>query len=151
MGKKIISFSLYGNRCEYTIGAICNAELAKIIYPGWICRFYYGDSVPKEIIEELSGYDNVELVLMNEGPEYIFPMMWRFLGIDDDDVEVMISRDADARLSYREKVCVDIFMESNLSFWSVYEHGLLGLSAGEMEYTNISGRVRTHAKTQCAT
>ena len=47
--KKIISFSLYGTESKYTHGALCNAELAKVIYPEWICRFYCGESVPREI------------------------------------------------------------------------------------------------------
>jgi hypothetical protein len=120
--KKLITFCLYGQQPKYTYGMISNVEIAKTIFPDWICRIYYGNSVPTDIIDKLKTYDNVELVLMNEGSEYIFPMMWRFLGIDDDDVEVMISRDADARLSYREKVCVDIFMESNYLLHSIRDN-----------------------------
>jgi hypothetical protein len=120
--KKLITFCLYGQQPKYTYGMISNVEIAKTIFPDWICRVYYGNSVPTDIIDKLKTYDNVELVLMNEGPEYIFPMMWRFLGIDDDDVEVMISRDADARLSYREKVCVDIFMKSDYLLHSIRDN-----------------------------
>jgi len=36
MKKKIISFSLWGDKPMYTIGAIKNAKLAEEIYPGWI-------------------------------------------------------------------------------------------------------------------
>jgi hypothetical protein len=118
--KKIISFSLYGSDTKYTIGMICNAELAKIIYPDWICRVYYNNSVPKEIIESLSNYSNVELVSMDGNN--IFPMMWRFLSIDDNDIEIMISRDSDSRLSYREKKCVDIFIESDKLLHSIRDN-----------------------------
>lgn len=120
--KKIISFSLYGAQIKYSYGMISNVEIAQVIFPDWICRIYYGKSVPSEIVEQLKTYPNVELCLMDEGEEYIFPMMWRFLAIDDDDVEVMISRDADARLSYREKHCVDIFMESNYLLHSIRDN-----------------------------
>lgn len=120
--KKIISFSLYGVQIKYSYGMISNVEIAQVIFPDWICRIYYGKSVPSEIVEQLKTYPNVELCLMDEGEEYIFPMMWRFLAIDDDDVEVMISRDADARLSYREKHCVDIFMESNYLLHSIRDN-----------------------------
>ena len=51
--KKVISFSLWGDNPKYTIGAIRNAELIETIYPGWIGRFYCGESVPKEIVNEL--------------------------------------------------------------------------------------------------
>lgn len=120
--KKLITFSLYGQQLKYTYGMVSNVEIAKIIFPDWICRIYYGNSVPKEIIDKLGEYSNVELVLMDEGPEHIFPMMWRFLAIDDEDVEIMISRDADARLSYREKVCVNTFMESSHLLHSIRDN-----------------------------
>jgi hypothetical protein len=120
--KKVISFSLYGSKSEHTQGIICNVELAKIIYPEWVCRIYYGESVPKEIIDILKEHENVEMVLMPEGAEYLFSMMWRFLAIDDDDVEISLSRDADSRLSYREKACVDIFMESDKLLHSIRDN-----------------------------
>lgn len=120
--KKIISFSLYGGQQKYSYGMISNVEIAQVIFPDWICRIYYGKSVPSEVIEQLRTYSNVELYLMDEGEEHIFPMMWRFLAIDDEDVEVMISRDADARLSYREKHCVDIFMESEFLLHSIRDN-----------------------------
>ena len=50
---KIISFSLWGNNPKYTIGAIRNAELAKIIYPDWMCKFFVGSDTPVNIIDTL--------------------------------------------------------------------------------------------------
>lgn len=119
--KKIISYSLYGGAKKYWYGMLCNVEQAKIIYPGWICRVYYDSSVPHDVIKELSTVDNVELVNMDGITEY-FKMSWRFLAIDDDDVEIMICRDADSRLSWREKTCVDIFMESDKLLHSIRDN-----------------------------
>lgn len=119
--KKIISFSLYGSDNKYTHGAICNAELAKIIFPDWECRFYCGDSVPSQVVEILKGYDNTEVIPMKEDGSFSY-MMWRFLPIDDDDVEIMLSRDTDSRLSYREKFCVDLFIESDFLLHSIQDH-----------------------------
>ena len=51
--KKLITFSLYGQQLKYTYGMVSNVEIAKIIFPDWICRIYYGNSVPKEIIDKL--------------------------------------------------------------------------------------------------
>jgi len=120
--KKIISFCLYGSDLRYCNGIICNIELANIIYPGWICRIYYGESVPNEVIERINKYENTEVILMKEGPDEMSPMIWRFLAIDDEDVEVMLSRDADARLSYREKTCVDIFLNSESILHSIRDN-----------------------------
>jgi hypothetical protein len=127
--KKIISFSLYkGINCltnpnVYNYGTLCNIELAKIIYPEWICRIYYGESISEDIIEKISKYDNVELCPMDENENYHYAM-WRFLAIDDEDVEIMISRDADSRLSYREKKLVDIFEKSNFLLHSIRDNRL---------------------------
>jgi len=37
---KVISMSLYGAARRYTMGAVRNAQLAPVIYPGWSLRFY---------------------------------------------------------------------------------------------------------------
>jgi hypothetical protein len=121
--KKIISFSLYGNNPKYTYGAICNAEIAKIIYPDWVCRFYCGNSVPQNIIKILSNYDNVEIVEMVED-NVISYMTWRFLSYDDSDVDIVICRDTDSRLSFREKRLVDLFISSDFLFHDIRDHHL---------------------------
>ena len=117
--KKIISFSLWGNNPKYTIGAIKNAELSKIIYPDWICRFYCGKSVPLDIIEKLKSYDNVEVIEMDEYGDWN-GMFWRFYACEDADV--MISRDTDSRLSFREKSAVDEWMNSDKDFHIMRDH-----------------------------
>jgi hypothetical protein len=139
--KKIISFSLYGDNEKYTLGALCNVELAKIIYPDWICRFYCGGSVPTHIIDALKTYENTEIIPMSEDEKYTY-MSWRFLPIDDDDVDIMISRDADSRLSFREKKLVDIFVESNYLLHDIRDHTLhnhiMGGIFGIKKEANIS-------------
>jgi len=37
---RVISMSLYGSGRRYTMGAVRNAQLAPVIYPGWTLRFY---------------------------------------------------------------------------------------------------------------
>lgn len=122
--KKIISFSLYkgvNNPNVYNYGVLCNIELAKIIYPDWICRIYCGNSVPTDIVEKISSYDNTEVILMEENEELSY-RMWRFLPIDEEDVSVMLCRDADSRLSYREKALVDIFLNSDSLVHSIRDN-----------------------------
>ena len=101
--KKIISFSLWGNNPKYVKGAIRNAELGIKYFPGWICRFYIGNSTligSSNDIQLLKSIDNVEIITMEEEGDWT-GMFWRFYPIADKDVTVMISRDVDARLSYR--------------------------------------------------
>jgi hypothetical protein len=119
--KKLISFCLWGNNKKYTIGAIKNAKLAQEIYPGWICRFYTGQSVPKDIIDELKKIDNTEIIQMNE-PGNNTSMFWRFLPASENNIEMMISRDTDSRLNLREKLAVDEWINSDKGFHIMRDH-----------------------------
>jgi len=119
--KKIISFGLWGENTRYTIGALKNADLAKEIYPDWICRYYVGKSTPIEIIKSLYEKDNTEIIIMNEQGDWN-GMFWRFFPASDSDVEVMISRDSDSRLSQREKAAVDEWLDSDKGFHIMRDH-----------------------------
>ena len=119
--KKIISFSLWGSNPVYTIGAVRNAELAKEIYPDWICRFYIGKSVPIEIIDSLVKKNNTEVFIMNEDGDWT-GMFWRFYPASEPDVEVMISRDTDSRLDLREREAVDEWLASDKDFHIMRDH-----------------------------
>lgn len=119
--KKIISFGLWGANTRYTIGALKNADLAKEIYPDWICRYYIGKSTPIEIVKSLYEKDNTEIFIMNEQGDWN-GMFWRFYPASDSDVEVMISRDADSRLTEREKLAVDEWLASDKDFHIMRDH-----------------------------
>jgi len=119
--RKIISFSLWGDDNKYTIGAIKNAQLLNSIFPGWIARFYCGTSVPENIIKELKGYSNVEVVIMSEEGNWN-GMFWRFFPASELDVDVMISRDTDSRLNEREKSAVDEWLASDKDFHIMRDH-----------------------------
>ena len=123
---KVISFCLWGNNSKYTVGAIINAELAKTIYPGWTCRYYIGDTVPADIIQKLSSLDNCEIVKTNTPGDWA-GMYWRFLPASDEKVDVMISRDTDSRLNVKEKVAVDMWINSNFLFHIMRDHPYHGV------------------------
>ena len=118
--KKLICFSLWGDDSTYTIGAIKNADLAKKHYPGWICRYYIADCVPKNIIDELSNKDNVEIKEMGKGDWAA--MFWRFYPASESDVDVMISRDTDSRLNSREAAAVEEWLKSDKDFHIMRDH-----------------------------
>lgn len=124
---KIISFSLWGDGLKYTIGAIKNAELAKIVYPDWVCRFYIGQSTPKDIVNKLKEFENTEVVEMDVLGD-LTGMFWRFYPASDENVEVMISRDCDSRLNIREKAAVDKWLKSEESFHIMRDHPNHGVS-----------------------
>jgi hypothetical protein len=112
---KVIAFSLWGAGSRYTLGALQNASLAKIVYPDWVCRFYVGQSTPRIIVDMLEEFDNVQIIKMPEEGDWT-GMFWRFLAASDPHVEVMISRDCDSRLWFREKAAVDEWLASDKDF-----------------------------------
>jgi len=121
--KKVITFSLWGNNPTYNIGAIKNAILAKKFYPDFECWFYiHKESVPNETIIELQKNENTRIIFKNGNLNNCKPMMWRFEAIDEDDVEIMLSRDTDTRFLLREKLAVDEWLESNKLFHIMRDH-----------------------------
>lgn len=121
MTERVISFSLWGDQPKYTAGALRNAELAPSIYPGWICRFHCGRSVPGAIVERLRGFAHVEVVAMAEPGDWR-GLFWRFLAAADPGVEVMLSRDTDSRLTPRERAAVDAWLASDRDFHVMRDH-----------------------------
>lgn len=118
--KKIISFSLWGSDPNYTVGAVRNAELAPKIYPGWICRFYVDpNSVPQGIVDVLRNF-GCEIILMGLGDYRA--TLWRFLPASDLDAEIMLSRDTDSRLTERDRIAVDEWLESGKGFHIIRDH-----------------------------
>lgn len=119
--KKIISFSLWGDKPTYTVGAIENAKLAETLFNDWICRFYVGTSVPSEIISELRIRKNVEVIEMLCEGDWT-SMFWRFEAASDSDVDIVLSRDTDSRLSLRERFAVDEWLKSDKDFHIMRDH-----------------------------
>lgn len=118
--KKIISYSLWGNIDIYCIGAVKNAILAKKYFPGWKCRFYYDNTVPKKIIDYLNNLDNTEMFFIEKpsgGKKFKdngqFGMFWRFYPFNDDNVEIWLARDTDSRLSKYEYYEIEKFINSD--------------------------------------
>ena len=114
MGKKVISFSLYGKHPDYTLGAIANARHANRAYPGWVCRFYVADDVPKSIVSRLLAH-GAEVVNMGQhfGHEAMF---WRLFAAFEPENEIVIFRDADSRFNKCELVMVNDWLASGKKF-----------------------------------
>jgi hypothetical protein len=119
--KKVISFSLYGNKEIYNKGAIENAKLVKQIYgEEWEGWFYISEEVSNDIINEIEKYGKVIIIKK----EYWIKngTFWRMLPIEENDVEIMCVRDVDSRLSKREKELVDIFLKSEKEIHIIRDH-----------------------------
>ena len=121
MFKKVISFSLWGSNPLYTIGAIKNANLALTLYPDWGCVFYCNSCVPLEIISTLQSIKNTTVILYDSVGDFRSALN-RFLIVDDPEVEYAIFRDADSRLSMREKHAVDDWLKNNTDIHIMRDH-----------------------------
>ena len=120
--KKIISFIIWENKPEQVVGALANAIYAAEVYPDWICRFYATKSLDKESVKRLGEMAHVEVVPIDTHPTDYKNTLYRFLPAGEPDVNVMISRDVESRISYREKYAVDEWLESDRMFHVMHDH-----------------------------
>jgi hypothetical protein len=124
---RIVSFALWGDIPRYTVGAVRNAHLAPLVYPGWVCRFYCGTSVPTATLEALTHMPHVQVVVVPEPGDW-GGNFWRFRPAGEPDVEVMLSRDTDSRLGARERAAVDAWLASDRDFHVMRDHPWHGTS-----------------------
>jgi hypothetical protein len=119
---KVVSYCLWGNNPKYTVGAVRNAELVKSHYPDWQAWFYVGSSTSKDVVASLVN-EGAKVIEMEEPGDWR-GMFWRFYPASDPNVEVMISRDCDSRISQREVDAVNDWLDSGLPFHIMRDHPL---------------------------
>lgn len=117
----VISFSLYGTDDRYCHGAVRNVELAKRIYPDWVCRFYVDSSVPENCVEKLKSL-GAQIFSGNPSKGPMYGRYWRFQVAADTSVTRFIIRDTDSRLNTREKAAVDEWIISGKKFHMMRDH-----------------------------
>lgn len=106
---------------RFLVGAIKNAVLAERFFPGFTVRYYVSKQVPYWVKSTLMLFPDVEVIEVPE-PENNLSRMWRFMAILDEEVDVVLSRDVDARLSRREAEAHQEFMDSEYGFHIIRDH-----------------------------
>ena len=140
--EKIFSFSLYGNKSIYNLGAINNAiKIREIFGEDWIIRFYV-KNVNSMILDKLNEL-GCEIIDMTNS--YIKNgMFFRFLSIKKNNI-VMI-RDCDSYVSYREKMMITDFLNSKKKLHIIRDHpnhkehitgGLFGFNNSDIDIEEI--------------
>lgn len=114
-----LSFSLWGNKPIYNVGVIKNALLWKEIYPNWQMVVYYDNTVPKETIDKLNELD---VLTIDFTDKKLYGMFWRFFAVDLPNSEYCIFRDSDSRITLREKMAVDEWINSGKSIHVMRDH-----------------------------
>lgn len=115
---RYISYSLWGDNELYNIGMVKNAQQVPEIYPNWQMVVYHDNSVPKETLHILEDLN----VKMFNVDGHTHGMFWRFFAADLPDCEYVIFRDGDSRLSIREKMAVDEWIESGKTIHVMRDH-----------------------------
>ena len=124
---KYLSFSLWGDKPIYNVGAIKNAELWKTIYPDWQMVVYHDDTVPKETIDKLN---NQDVITVDVTEKNLYGMFWRFFAVDLPNSEYCVFRDTDSRITIREKMAVDEWVNSGKSIHVMRDHPAHGIPFG---------------------
>lgn len=122
-----LSFSLWGDKPIYNVGAIKNAELWKTIYPDWQMVVYYDNTVPIATIEKLN---SLNVLTIDVTEKNLYGMFWRFFAVDLTDSEYCIFRDTDSRVTVREKMAVDEWINSGKSIHVMRDHPAHGIPYG---------------------
>lgn len=153
--KRVISFSLWGNHPKYDVGAIENAKLAKIFYPGWVAVFYVGHTTSLNVIQKLQ-QEGAEVIIKRVVDEWS-GLFWRYSALLDSTIEVCIFRDTDSRLSPREKNAVDDWLSTKYNFHVMRDHpqhncAILGGMWGIKKYlipTELQNRMTLYTYLNC--
>jgi len=133
VGKKIISYSCWGRNKMYLCGLLENIKLAKVLFPGWIVRAYCASDLSPNILKDAKDL-GCEIVLKK--PTLGFQgLFWRLEVADDPEVDRFIVRDTDSRLTKRDALCVEEWINSDLPFHIIRDcesHGawILGATFG---------------------
>lgn len=144
MKDKIISFSLWSNNPKYVVGLRRNLELMRDVYPDWKAAVYWGTDIDRRdrsaIINEFIDIWGASSIIGGADWRNLFH---RFRVLEDmKDADLFISRDCDSRLSEREAVAVEAWVDSEYGFHTIHDHyhhsvpilgGMFGIKRGIMD------------------
>jgi hypothetical protein len=106
------SFCLYGpENPRYYPGMLENVYLAGIHFPTWKVYVYYAPDVDNSMVQHLAACGNV--VLRPTGITGEKNMIHRFFAIDEPGVDVMMVRDADSRIHWKDRWSIREFVASS--------------------------------------
>lgn len=139
----VISMCLWGSNPRYTNGAIRNAQLAPVVFPGWTLRFYIPP--PDAKVPTYRIPLNIESKLLSLGAEVRYTKLTykdskhcKFLVTTESDIDAFIIRDPDMRLTDRDAKVVAEWMASNKTVHCIRDNPR-ELRAGEMLSHSLLG------------
>jgi hypothetical protein len=105
------SFCLYNAYDPfYYVGLLENIKLIHRHFPGWLIYVYIGNDVPNWFREKLA---SLGCRLRETNESGAINMVYRFFAIDEPDVDIMFSRDADSRVHWKDRWAIQEFIKSD--------------------------------------
>jgi hypothetical protein len=105
----VFSFCLYGpENPRYYPGLLENIALAGRYFPDWKVYVYTGSDVEKSMLRTLEACSSV--VLRPTGENGPINMIHRFYAIDEESVDIMLVRDADSRMHWKDRWAIREFV-----------------------------------------
>ena len=112
---KLLTMSVWGDNPRYIAGAKEQVKLAYKFYPDFVVRIYTDNVEPFKTL--LPWYD-VELHERSDDNG----VFWRFEPLFESEDNIVIVRDSDGRITYRESVAVNEWLKSDKSFHTFRDH-----------------------------
>ncbi len=118
---KIFSFCLYGpENPKYYGGMIENIRLISQHFPSWKVFVYCGSDVSDAYKQQLASHSNV--VVRETGKLGEINMLYRFFAIDEPGVSLMMVRDADSRVHWKDRWAIQEFVRSDHTLHIIRDH-----------------------------
>ena len=116
----VFSFCLYGPyNPRYYPCMLENIQLIRRHFPDWYIFIYLGSDVTSEFIVKLQ---TPHVILHFTGKTGIENMIERFYAIDDPSVDLMVVRDADSRVHWRDRWAIMDFVNSPFVAHTIRDH-----------------------------
>lgn len=119
---KILSFSVFGDKDKYINGLLKNIALRQEFYPDWTI-FVYCDQRNHEILAKNPSEKTVLRLVQTES-HGAQGTCWRFLASSEEDVKIILFRDADSIFTKREILAVNEWLASPFDAHLMRDHPL---------------------------
>lgn len=124
---KVISYSLFlpngrlsANSLKYVIGMFKNILLAEELYPDWYIFIHIDYSIPQNLIDLLQLKKMVRLVF-HDYKDGLSLTAHRFIPPENENIEVMLCRDADSLLTKEDKDNVDRWLDTDIDIMTYHK------------------------------
>lgn len=116
----VFSFTLFGSLDKYCKGMLRNVEEIHKRFPEAFIWVYVGNDVPESIMNALYNAKRVKIILTNATG--LVNKIFRYLPIDDPEVDVCIVRDSDSRVLDRDETSIHDFLASSKLTQIIRDH-----------------------------